>query len=361
MTVLEGLDALLQGPQPHRLRIGVAAPLTGLLAQVGPSTLHAIGLAASEVTVQRGRSERPLDLVVIDAGGPATAVAGTVRDLVHTHAIDALIGLHTSATRQAIERALTGHRIPYVFTPGHEGTTYPRGVLCSGEPTPQLALGLSSIAKLRDIADWAMLGTDYIWPQAMAVDARSALAAVGARVVWDQVVPSGQVDRHMSAFLTGLARTPARGVVLNMPGSDLTAALEELRAAGLDDRLVRFSGCLEENALYSIGGDTTGNLYSTLHSFESMADTQRHELNARYRWDAGEATPAMNSWAEHGYDAVHLLDRLDRRGLLHVDSMGDPSDPRTPVGALTLRPQYRAHVAVASGLAFDVLPRNPTR
>lgn len=75
-VVEDPLDAMLNGPSPGELRIGLAIPQSGVLGLTGPAALAAAVLAAEEandVDVLHGRQVR---LVPIDAGSTGTRAAG---------------------------------------------------------------------------------------------------------------------------------------------------------------------------------------------------------------------------------------------------------------------------------------------
>jgi ABC-type branched-subunit amino acid transport system substrate-binding protein len=335
--------------------MGLVLPMSGVIGLAGPSALEAVTLAGRELQHSATSFDRGLEFVLIDSGGPPRRVAERVADLAHSHTVDAFVGLHTSDVLEAIEHALAPGPVPYVFTPGHEDADRLPGFYCSGEPPQVMAVGLARVIADRHVSEWAIVGTDYVWPRAMRDSARAVIEANGGRVVLDRLLPLGRVRREAPRFVDELIRSGARGVIVNMPGRDLSTTLLAVRARGLDKALLRFSGSLEENALYALGGDRSGNLYSTSHSFESLQSPRHQELNDKYRFAFGDESPVLNSWAEHCYDGVHLLARLDRSGLLSTASLDSHPDNHTPAEAAMLRPQYESHLAVAVGMTFEVL------
>ncbi|OZC92993.1 hypothetical protein CH282_01650 [Rhodococcus sp. 06-418-1B] len=349
IAMIDGLEARVAGTDSRALRIGVALPMTGVLGQVGPSALDAVLLAADEIRAGRGRSERSLQLVLVDSGDTVSNVAREVSQLAHGGFVDAFVGLHTSDRMSAIESTLGTSTMPYICTPSHEGVDHAGGVFCSGESPVQSTSGLSWVIRERGALVWAVLGTDYLWPQVMRGATCAEIDRNGGVVLLDTLLPVGGVSACMPGVISSLRRLGIQGVVLNMPGRDLASALSSLSAAGLDRSLIRYSGGLEENVLYGIGGDRSGNLYSALHSFESLDSPRRRALNDRYRSAYGDDSPVLNSWAEHCYDGIHYLANLDSRELL-------PGRDRPTLGATaTLEPKYDMHLAVAAGTRFEVL------
>lgn len=353
VTLVDPLEAMVDGRRPEVFRIGLAVPRSGVLGLTGPSALEAALLAAQEANAARRGRERSVELVVIDSGGPAPSVAGTVLALADSGAVEACVGLHTSHTLASVEKALQG-RVPYVFAAGFEENRQVPGTYCPGETPSQFAPGLARVAAERRITDWAILGTDYIWPRVMRVVGRRTITEAGGRVVLDRLLPMGAVRQSVDSALDAMVAAGARGVLLNLPGRDMVTALRAIRGRGLDRRLVRVSGCLEENTLYAVGGDRSGNLYASSHSFASLASPKRQELDDRYRFAFGEAVPVLNSWAEHCYDAVHLLAQCELRSLLSAPDFARVTGADDGAGH-DLRPRYDTHLAVAEGLTFRVL------
>ncbi|MFF1255165.1 ABC transporter substrate-binding protein [Pseudarthrobacter sp. NPDC058329] len=355
VRILDPLEALVQGPSRRTFRVGLALPMSGVLGMAGPSALEAALLAGMEINTLRTSAERKVEFVVLDSGGPADHVSGMVSELSSSGAVEAFVGLHTSRTREHVERALARRHVPYVFTAGHEAADLVPGLYCSGESPVQLMSGLARVMSERQVLDWAIVGTDYVWPRAMRRAARAVVESHSGRVVLDRLLPVGTVGATLEGVINDLTSSSAGGIIINMPGRDLTKTLLALRGRSLDQRLLRFSGGLEENVLYAINGDSSGNLYSTQHSFESLPSERRVELNARYRSAFGDHSPVLNSWAEHCYDGAHLVAALDTAGLLTSAALGAFDDPNTPPEALGIRPQYDIHLAVAAGMSFLVL------
>lgn len=347
--VIDAVEALVSGPTSRVFRLGVALPLQGVIGQAGPSALEAVILAAKELDSRRTMTERPVELVIVDAGLSPARVAANVAQLARSGCVEAFIGLHTSDVLEAIERELHSWPIPYVFTAGHENRPRPLGFFSSGESPAEMAVGVRRVAQERAIQDWAIIGSDYIWPNAVGSAARAAITESAGRVVMDRLVPLGSAAAAAPALLDSIARSGAQGAVVSMPGRELIAFLAALRSTRLHESLIVCSGTLEENVLYALGGSCTGNLYATQHSFETLQSPRRMELNARYAAAFGAGAPALNSWAEHCYDAIHMVVGMERAGLLTVENMAIEETLRE------FGPSYDIQLGVAAGLSFEVV------
>jgi ABC-type branched-subunit amino acid transport system substrate-binding protein len=279
-----------------------------------------------------------VQLVPVDAGRSPAAVAREVAGLQAAGAIDVLVGFSTSDVHRAVRTAVAG-RLPHVFTPPHEGGRSP-GVLRIGhDPLAQHGPGLAWLVTARRARRWLLVGTDYVWPRAVHRAARRVLAGLGAEVVGEALVPFG--PRDVGPLLDLVRRSRADGVLLSLVGRDLVAFNREFARAGLDRRVVRLSGALEENGLYALGGDGTGELYACMPSFAAVdgsADPDQLALEERRAGRTGSATgPVVCAYARGVYDGV-------RAGV--VLAGGRRPAVTAPV----------ARVARAEGLAFRELP-----
>ena len=289
--------------------MGLAVPLSGPLAMTAPSALDLAGLAADEVNAAGGVAGRPVELVGVDSGRAPEVVAAEAAALHRAGAFELLVGFHTSDVHRAVERALPpGAR--YVFTPPHEGGARRPGVLRIGQsPREQHAAALAWLVRHRRARRWVLLGTDYVWPRAVHRAAQRVLAGVGGEVVGEALVPFGPGDP--APLLDLVHRSRADAVLLSLVGRDLVAFNREFARAGFDRRVVRLSGALEENGLYALGGDATGELFACMPSF-AAADADEHQLalEERHARRSGPGAPVVCAYARGVYDGVRLAAAL---------------------------------------------------
>ena len=273
--LVDALEARIVPRRSDVLRVCLVVPQSGALGMVGPSALDAALLATHEINVADGVGGRYVDLVLVD-GGRAPVDVAEVRALCDAGAVDVVTGIHTSDVHRAVESVVAG-RTPYVFTPPHEGGPRRTGVVCTGaHPASQLSGPLAWLTATYSLRRWALVGNDYIWPQAVHRVAHRLVRRGGAEVVMDERIPLGRVTRaHAGRIVEGLRRSRADAVLLSLVGRDLADFTAVLRHSGLDRTLVRLSGSLEENGLYAVGGDESGTMFAAMQSFASLGDENR--------------------------------------------------------------------------------------
>jgi urea transport system substrate-binding protein len=304
-ALLDPWEVLVSGPRPDVVRVGLAVPLSGPLAMTAPSALDLAGLAADELNAAGGIAGRPVELVGIDSGRAPDVVATEAAMLSRAGVFDLLVGFHTSDVHRALERALPPG-VRYVFTPPHEGGRGRPGVVRIGaSPLEQHAGAVAWLVRNRRARRWVLLGTDYVWPRAVHRAAHRVLAEVGGQVVGEALVPFGPTD--VGALLDLVTRSRAEAVLLSLVGRDLVAFNREFARAGLDRRVVRLSGALEENGLYALGGDATGGLFACMPSFAAAdggADEGQLALEERHARRSGPGAPVVCAYARGVYDGV---------------------------------------------------------
>lgn len=348
VKILRSTDAIIQHKEHYALRIALIIPESGVLGMNGPSALEASILAAHEINSSIKLGVRKIEFVIIDSGQSEVSLANKLLLINNFCKIDACIGLHTSQALESVDKVVE-NRLPYIFSCGFEATRDMKAIYTPGETPSQFVPSLLRISKQFEIHRWAIIGTDYIWPYAARDIQRRAIEKCGSEVVLDKIIPLKNIELS-ATFLIGLIeRSNAEGVILNVPGQDLVILLRALRSSKLEKKLVRLCPCLEENVLYALGGDYTNKLFASMHSFDNLKTDKRQKINDRYKYLFGTDSPVINAWAEHCYDAVHLISEYERNGWLK------PSTFKTKTLTHGLHQQYTQHLAVAEGYSFKII------
>jgi ABC-type branched-subunit amino acid transport system substrate-binding protein len=369
----DGTELLVTGPDAGVLRLGLLLPLSGPLGLTGPSGLSAARLAAIEVNAAGGAAGRAVELVPVDAGRRPDAVAAEARFLADAGLVEAFVGFHTSDVHRALEAALAG-RVPYVFTPPHEGGPRKAGVVLLGDsPARQLGPALHWLTDRRRLRRWALVGNDYIWPRAVHRTAARLVRSLGAEVVLDRLVPfplaaGDDPEAGFEELVAALVRVGTEAILLSLVGRDRAMHNRVFAASRPAARVVRLSGALEENVLLAAGGDETGELYAAMRSFAGQGDERRIALAEHYRTAFGSAAPVLDAYAEGCYDGVHLAAALAVAGMLSA-RRGQPGAARLLAGeddrgtrlawaaAPLGPPRADSYLARADGLDLTVIAR----
>src|ERR1700710_2988033 len=114
------------------INVALLIPLHGSAGIFGSSCELCAELAATEINAADGVLGRELKLTIVDGAGPPGTVADEVGALAAAGLVDAVVGWHISAVRQAVA-ARVADLVPYVYTALYEAGERTPGVSLTGE------------------------------------------------------------------------------------------------------------------------------------------------------------------------------------------------------------------------------------
>jgi ABC-type branched-subunit amino acid transport system substrate-binding protein len=183
---------------------------------------------------------------------------------------------------------------------------------------------------------------------------------MGAQVVAERYVPRG--DLQAQPLLDAVAGTRADAVLVTLIGRDLVDFNRAFAASTLGERVLRLCPALEENGLLGVGGDATGELYSTMGYFTSVATDAGLDFIGRYASRFGPSAPVPGAHSEGCYDGMRLLAAIaSRAGSLAtpaLDAISDGTTIDTGRGHVTMRGRHLqspVYLARAEALDLDIV------
>jgi urea transport system substrate-binding protein len=340
--------------------VALVVPLHGSAGIFGPSCELCARLATDEINAADGVLGRELRLSVVDGAGPAHVVADRVGALVASGGVDAVVGWHISAVRQALAPRVAGV-VPYVYTALYEGGERTPGVFLTGEtPSRQLLPAMRRLARENGVRRWCIVGNDYVWPRVTAQAARSYAELCGGRICHETFVPLGW--QAWTAPLAGVRRSRADAVIMLLVGADAVGFNRAFAAAGLDSGCLRLSTLIDENTLVGSGADGTHGVCAAAGYFETLVTRESLDFGWRYTQRFGPDAPTLNSVGESCYEGIRLLGALaERAGSLDVRRMTATAEslsyggPRGEVHVRDRHVEQRVYFAEAVDLHFDVV------
>ena len=347
---------------PHReLNIALCVPLGGSAGIWGPSALASAKLAVAELNAGAGMAGQTCRLLTVNAADDAADIESTLIELVGSGDVDALIGMHTSAVRQRIVRAVGGE-IPFVYTPLYEGGETTPGVFAIGETIDrQLQPAIRWLGGHQRPKRWLAIGNDYVWPRAAHRVARQAIAEAGAELVSDTYVPFGTSD--YSGVLDQLQRGRIDAVLVSLIGQDAVDFNRAFGRAGLARSMLRLSCAIGENELLGIGADNADNLYVACGYFATLDTDANLAFKERYNNFFGARAPTLNTFGQSTYEGVHFLAALfdealrsSRRSNPAGHTLGYPSAREATYAGSGIN-RAPIYLARAEGNSFRVLTR----
>ena len=342
------------------LEVALVIPLGGSAGIFGPSCELCAQLAAEEVSSAGGVLGRELRLSVVDGSQAPGRVADEVGALVASGLVDAVVGWHISAVRQALAPRIAGI-VPYVYTALYEGGERTPGVFLAGEtPAHQLLPAMRWLMAEHGALRWAIVGNDYVWPRDTARAARTYAGMLGVDVVDEVFLPLGTTD--FGTAMQRIEAVRADVVLMLLVGQDAVYFNRSFAEHGLDVRCRRLSTLMEENMLLASGPDSTRGVYGTAGYFEALTTPESLDFGLRYARRFGADAPTLNSLGESCFEGILLLSALAHTaGTLDVDRMmaiADSVHYAGPRGEVSLRDRHveqRVYLAEAVDLDFQVL------
>lgn len=340
--------------------VALVVPLHGSAGIFGPSCELCAQLAVAEINAREGVLGRQLRLSVLDGAGSPGDVADEVGALAAAGLLDAVVGWHISAVRQAVAPRVAD-LVPYVYTALYEGGERTPGVFLTGEvPSRQLLPAMHWLHREHGVRRWCVVGNDYVWPRGTASAARVYADLCAGAICHEVFVPLG--CRSWETVVAGVERSRADAVIMLLVGEDAVLFNRAFAAAGLDARCLRLSTLIDENTLVGSGAESTRGICAAAAFFETLVTPESLDFGRRYTQSFGADAPTLNSVGESCYEGVLLLSELARRaGSLGVGEMTAAAESLSyagPRGEVRMRDRHldqRIYLAEANELQFDVL------
>lgn len=287
------------------ISIGLCIAQDGAAGIWSPSALASAELAVAELNQRNGIAGRQVRLVCLNACDESPNFEEDLMCAIGTHGIEALVGMHTSAVRERIVRAVGG-MLPYVYTPLYEGGEATPGVFTLGEtPAQQLRPAIDWLSRHENAKRWLFVGNDYVWPRVSHRLAKTYVEQCASRVMDSVYLPIGTQD--FSAVLDRLQSVQADSVLVSLVGQDAITFNRQFGHAGLSRRAVRLSCAIEENVLMGIGSDKTEGLYVAASYFANLQTDANLALQERFTARHGLRAPVLNALGQSAYEGVHFL------------------------------------------------------
>jgi urea transport system substrate-binding protein len=291
--------------------VGLLVPINGSAGIWGPSSIACAQLAQAEINASGGLLDRQLRLRVIDSSDEALEVGSMTAELMHSGAIDAIVGMHTSQVRQRVLRHVA-RQIPYVYTPLYEGGECTPGVFALGEtPGQQLRPALEYLMERYQARRWMFIGHDYVWPRVSHRLAARYLGDRGGELLADRYLPFGAED--YSELLDEIRRLKPHAILLSLVGQDAIHFNRGFGDCGLARDVFRLSCAIEENGLLAIGADNTDGLFVSSGYFAALDNDANMAFKERYYNHFGQRAPTLNALGQSTYEGVHFMAALARR------------------------------------------------
>lgn len=257
------------------IRLGLMAPLTGLVALYGPEISWAGRIACAQINQDGGVLGKSLELVIVDDGSlPETAVPAA-HALIDQHRCVAMIGNLLSNSRISVASMVAEpRRIPYLNFSFYEGSISSRYFFhFAALPNQQIDRMIPFMA--REFGPKMFFaGSNYEWPRGSLDAARHVLTRWGGEIVGEEYLEIG--SSAIDDLLTKVAHSGADVFVPYFAGQDQIALLTRFTELGLKQRMAVVMGHFDEAMARRLSAGVREGLYSSNTYFMSLENEVNH-------------------------------------------------------------------------------------
>lgn len=254
-----------------RIRIGLLAPLSGLVKLYGPEISWAGRIACDEINESGGVLGKSLELVIVDDGSlPDTAVPAA-HSLLDDHQCVAMIGNLLSNSRIAVASMVAEpRRVPYLNFSFYEGSIFnPFFFHFAALPNQQIEQMIPYMAKRYGVKMF-FAGNNYEWPRGSIDSCKHALGRLDGEVVGEEYLPIGASQEEIEKLLSQVARSGADVFVPYFAGEDQINLLNRFSELGLKKRMAVVMGHYDEAMASHLAPQVREGFYSSNTFFMSI-------------------------------------------------------------------------------------------
>ncbi len=301
----ERLGLNVPGPlSANEIRIGLLVSLSGPAGIFGRATVNCAEMAVAEVNADGGVTGRRVRIVTADDGTDIDTAAVAMRRLLRVHRVQAVVGMHSSATYRAVREMPVQDGVPYLYAPtSEEMGTHPLLLRLGETPIDQLHRALPRLAAETGGYRWYLVGNDYSWPRAIGATAQGIIHNMRGAVLGESYLPLG--SRNFDALIEDISTVGAELVVSSFVGQDQVRFEREFAAAGLRSTTRTFAPLLDETTLEHIGPAADG-MWNVLGYFKDLRTVENRQFLDRYLSAFGDCAPPVSGLSESVYNAVRL-------------------------------------------------------
>ncbi|MBF0108514.1 MAG: ABC transporter substrate-binding protein [Magnetococcales bacterium] len=278
------------------IRLGLMAPLTGLVRMYGREISLAGRIAVEVVNENGGVLGRPLQLVIEDDGSLPDSALVAAEKLVRLHGCSAMIGNLLSNSRIAVAyRVAEAQRIPLLNFSFYEGSILSRYFFHFAALPNQQIEKMIPFMKEKYGPRMFFAGNNYEWPRGSIDAAKKTVSAVGGEVVGEEYLAIGVTREDIECLLEAVARSGADVFVPYFAGSDQLSLLKRFSERGLKRRMAVVMGHFDEVLASLLPAEVRDGYYSSNTYFMSLQTGE----NRRYL-ERLSAQPGIDGLWPHG-------------------------------------------------------------
>jgi urea transport system substrate-binding protein len=345
------------------IKIGIPTSLSGDFAVYGAQHKDATELAVAEINAAGGVLGRKLRPVYADdrsQPGPATE---QVRSLLRREHVDALIGVISSAVRDAIIPTVARSKTVFLYPTTYEGGVArkfegkgARYVFTTGPVSEQYIKPFVPHLVAEHGKRFYFLGADFIYGTESVKNAKKYLAEAGGEDVGTDFIPFGTSD--FGTVLNKIEKAKPDVVFAVVSGPDLVFLLKQFRELGLAKKGIHFATTeLDESYLGDLEANVVDGVSTSLPWYVSLENPENAKFLEAWFAAYGEDNVPGGAAVSQYYTVKLYAEAVKKAGSTDTDkviaALEGLSIP-TPQGPVTIRKED--HQALMGDLIANVQP-----
>jgi branched-chain amino acid transport system substrate-binding protein len=346
--VLLVTTAMAQDAEP--IVIGVPVGLSGANSVVAPSVVQAAELAVEEINAAGGVLGRQLVLEVADDASGAAGAQRAFDSLVYQKEVDVIISMETSAARNAGLPIITEGDVPYIYTSFYEGRSCNANLFINAwVPEQQVPPLVDHFMTSEGASKFFLIGSDYSFGRGMLEFARKYIEEKGGTVVGEEYLPMDGSD--WTAVISKLQAAGAEAVITSTAGGAPNVTLtKQLRGAGV---VIPYGNlAMDEGTAVSMGAEAAG-IYISASYVTSIPTPENTAFKDALAAKFGADLRTPNDLSVPQYDAIYLYKAaVEAAGSTETDAVlaALPTASFTgPRGVVTMSEQHHAPLTMYLG------------
>lgn len=336
------------GASDKPIKIGLSAPLSGVLTDYGVRLEKGTRLAVDLINEKGGILGRKVDLIVEDdKTDPATASL-KAKKMVFNDKVDFLMGTIASSTTLAVINAIKDTKVPYFWVVEGEDKNCVGGqkdktrkyVFGIG-PTPEQKFEHFVPYMIKNFGKtFYFVGSDYVFPHFVIDIGKGFLQKHGGKTVGEEYGPLGTTE--WAAVITKIESAKPDVLFSVVVGNDGVAFVKQAMSFGLKEKMkiTGFPSFAPET--YSGIADFADGIYTPEVYSELLDNPENKEFVKKYRARWNEKWP-VSTIDSAGYSTVQFIKAgVEKAKTIDPDKFVKAIEGlslMTPQGQLRINPQ----------------------
>jgi urea transport system substrate-binding protein len=316
---------IAQAAQP--VKIGVPIELSGDFGVYGEAMKQGTELALKEINDAGGILGRPVQAVYADIESKVQPTIDKVTALIQRDNVDVLIGIISSASRDAVVPVVFREKKILIYP-----TTYEGGVAAKFKDTGAhyvFTTGPVSEQYIKPFIPWLiknkgksfyMLGMDYIYGQGSVENAKKYVADAGGTVVGSELIPLGTTD--FSAVLNRVVAAKPDVLFAVEAGDDLLYLVKQYNEFDLRSKNIFFATSeLDESYMKAMGADNVKGIACSYPYFMVVETPENQKFLEEMRTAYGQDVLVSLATESQYYSVKLFAQAAQKAGSLDTEAL----------------------------------------